>query len=389
MLSLGYWYRRAKEGSYGTRTYSVGWSRTLSDPSSTSIAAVARAQEVLPCPPQPFTGKIGGTVKDSTPDFPKEAAAPQGAPNILVIMPDDVGFAASSPFGGPIPTPTFERLAANGLRYTQFHTAALCSPTRSALITGRNHHTNASGAVMELGAGYPRYHTLMPKSSGTIAEVLKQHGYDTSWYGKNHNIPDWHTSEAGPFDLWPTGLGFEYFYGFLGGDTNQWQSAIYDNTQPISTEEQRGTHPVHFDQLMADRAITWLRMQHAVAPTKPFFVYYAPDTAHTPHHALKDWISKFKGQFDQGWDQLREDIYARQKQMGIIPADAKLTPRPKEIPAWEGMSAEQKRLYARMMEVYAGALAHCDFQIGRVIQAIEQMGELENTRILLVFYQFP
>ena len=348
------------------------------------LSVVARAQEVLPRPPQPFKGKIGRTAKDSIPDFPKEVSAPQGAPNILLILTDDVGFAASSPFGGPIPTPTFERLAANGLRYTQFHTTALCSPTRSALITGRNHHSNASGVVMEIGTGYPGYHTLMPKSNGSIAEVLKQNGYNTSWYGKNHNIPDWHTSQAGPFDLWPTGLGFEYFYGFLGGDTNQWKSAIYENTKPIEAPEQRGSQPMHFDQLMADHAITWLRMQHAVAPNKPFLVYYAPGTAHAPHHAPKEWISKFRGQFDKGWDQLREDIYARQKQMGIIPADAKLTPRPKEIPAWDGMSADQKRLYARMMEVYAGALAHCDFQIGRVIQTIEQMGELDNTMIIFI-----
>lgn len=349
-----------------------------------SLATVAQAQDTLPRPPQPFNGKIGQTIKDSTPDFPKEVSAPQGAPNILLIMTDDVGFAASSPFGGPIPTPTYDRLAKNGLRYTQFHTNALCSPTRAALITGRNHHSNASGAVMEISTGYPGYHSLMPKSSGTIAEVLKQHGYNTSWYGKNHNIPDWHTSQAGPFDLWPTGLGFEYFYGFLGGDTNQWRSAIYENTKPIEAEEQRGDKPMHFDQLMADHAITWLRMQHGVAPNKPFFTYYAPGTAHAPHHAPKEWIAKFKGQFDKGWDHLREEIYARQKQMGIIPADAKLTPRPKEIPSWESMSADQQQLYARMMEVYAGALAHCDYQIGRVIDAIEQMGELDNTMVIFI-----
>ncbi|HJY82935.1 MAG TPA: arylsulfatase [Candidatus Binatia bacterium] len=351
---------------------------------TTCITAVARGQDVLPRPPQPFKGKIDRTAKDSTPDFPKEVSAPQGAPNILLILTDDVGFAASSPFGGPILTPTFERLAASGLRYTQFHTTALCSPTRSALITGRNHHSNASGVVMEIATGYPGYNSLMPKSNGTIAEVLKQNGYNTSWYGKNHNVPDWHTSQAGPFDLWPTGLGFEYFYGFLGGDSNQWHTAIYENTRPVEAEEQRGDHPVHFDQLMADHAIAWLRMQHAVAPNKPFFVYYTPGTAHAPHHAPKEWIAKFKGQFDQGWDKVREETYARQTQMGIIPTDAKLTPRPKEIPAWESLSADQKRLYARMMEVYAGALAHCDYQIGRVIEAIEQMGELDNTLIIFI-----
>lgn len=368
-----------------TRTTQLVVTLLVSIGLTTLITTAARAQDVLPRPPQPFTGKIGRTVKDSKPDFPKEVQAPEGAPNILLIMTDDVGFAASSPFGGPIPTPTFERLAASGLRYTQFHTTALCSPTRAALITGRNHHSTAAGVVMEIGTGYPGYNSLMPKSVGTIAEVLKQNGYHTSAYGKWHNTPDWQTSQAGPFDLWPTGLGFEYFYGFLGGDANQWHTALYENTRPVEAEEQRGDHPVHFDQLLADHAIAWLRMQHAVAPHKPFFVYYAPGTSHAPHHAPKEWIAKFAGQFDKGWDQVREETYARQKQLGIIPADAKLTPRPAEIPAWESLSADQKRLYARMMEVYAGALAHCDSQIGRVIAAIAQLGALDNT--LIIFLQ--
>ncbi|MFN9644128.1 MAG: arylsulfatase, partial [Cyanobacteriota bacterium] len=303
---------------------------------------------------------------------------------VLLIMTDDVGFGASSPFGGPISTPTLDMLAKRGLRYTQFHTTALCSPTRAALITGRNHHSNATGVIMELGTGYPGYTARMSKANGTIAEVLKQHGYSTAWFGKNHNIPDWQNSQAGPFDLWPTGLGFEYFYGFIGGDADQWSTPIYEGTKPIQAAEQQGKNPMHFDQLMADKAITWIRTQNAMAPDKPFFAYYTPGTAHAPHHAPKDWIAKFKGQFDQGWDKVREETFARQKKMGSIPADAVLTPRPREIPAWDSLSADQKRLFSRMMEVYAAALAHADYQIGRVIQSVADMGKLDNTMILFI-----
>jgi arylsulfatase len=224
----------------------------------------------------------------------------------------------------------------------------------------------------------------MSKSSGTIAEVLKQNGYSTSWYGKNHNVPDWHTSQAGPFDLWPTGLGFEYFYGFLGGDTDQWHSAIFEGTKPVEAEEQLGKTPKHFDELMADKAIAWIRLQQSMAPNKPFFAYYTTGTSHAPHHAPKDWIAKFKGQFDQGWDMVREETFARQKKLGIVPAGTKLTARPEEIPAWDSLSADQKRLYARMMEVYAAALAHADHQIGRVIDAVQETGELDNTIIIFI-----
>jgi len=349
-----------------------------------SLAITASAQEVLPRSEPPFKGQVGRTVRDSKPDFPKEVTAPKGAPNILLIMTDDVGFGASSPFGGPIATPTLDRLAASGLRYNQFHTTALCSPTRAALITGRNHHSNATGVIMEMGTGYPGYHSLMSKSSGTIAEVLKQNGYNTSWFGKNHNVPDWQTSQAGPFDLWPTGLGFEYFYGFIGGDTDQWHSAIFEGTKPIEAEEQLGPNPKHFDELMADKAIAWLRLQNSMAPDKPFFAYYTTGTAHAPHHAPKDWIAKFKGQFDQGWDKVREETLAHQKALGIVPADTQLTARPKEIPAWDSLNADQKRVYARMMEVYAAALGHADYQIGRVIDAIAKMGELDNTLIIFI-----
>jgi arylsulfatase len=343
---------------------------------------IASSQEMLPQPMPPFRGHIGPTVQDSTPDFPAEIKAPKGAPNILVILTDDVGFAASSTFGGPIPTPTMDRLAQNGLRYTQFHTTALCSPTRAALLTGRNHHSNATGVIMELATGFPGYNSLMPKSNGTFAEVLQQNGYNTAWYGKNHDVPDWHSSQAGPFDLWPTGLGFEYFYGFLGGDTSQWAPALYENNQPIEPPHDDPNY--FFEKDMADHAIERVRMLHAVAPDKPWVVYYAPGTAHAPHHAPKDWIAKFKGQFDMGWDKMREQIFARQKAMGIIPADTQLTPRPKEIGAWDSLDADHKKLFAHMMEVYAAALSYCDTQMGRIIDAIEDEGELDNTLVIYI-----
>jgi arylsulfatase A-like enzyme len=349
-----------------------------------AFALPARAQEVLPYPPQPFKGKIGRTAAESTPDFPKPITAPKGAPNVLLILTDDVGFGASSTFGGAIPTPTFDKLANAGLRYNTFHTTALCSPTRAALITGRNHHTNATGVITEMGTGFPGYNSLMPKSSGTVGEILKQNGYNTAWFGKNHNVPDWQTSQAGPFDLWPTALGFEYFYGFIGGDTDQWHSAIFEGTRPIEAEEQRGPDPKHFDELMAGKAIAWIRQQHSLAPDKPFFVYYAPGLTHAPHHAPKEWIAKFKGQFDQGWDKLREETLARQIKLGVVPAGTQLTPRPKEIPSWDSLTADQKRLFARMMEVYAASLAYVDYNIGRVIQAVEDTGELDNTLIVYI-----
>ena len=345
-------------------------------------ALPAGAQEVLPRPPQPFKGKIERLAKDSKTDFPKGIQAPKGAPNVLLIMTDDVGFAADSTFGGPIPTPTFDRLAKTGLRYNTFHTTALCSPTRSALITGRNHHTCATGVITEMGTGFPGYNSLMPKSCGTVGEILKQNGWNTSWYGKNHNVPDWQTSQAGPFDLWPTGLGFEYFYGFIGGDTDQWHPAIYDGTKPV--EAPHDAKHYHFDADMADHAIAWIRQQNSLAPDKPFFAYYAPGLCHAPHHAPKDWIAKFKGQFDQGWDKLREETLARQIAMGVVPAGTVLTPRPKEIPAWDSLTAKQKRLYAHMMEVYAACLAYCDSNIGRVLQAVEDTGELDNTLVIYI-----
>jgi arylsulfatase len=343
-----------------------------------------KAAEVLPHLEPPFEGKINRLVKDSKPDFPKEVEAPAGAPNVLLILTDDVGFGASSTFGGPIPTPTMDRLAQSGLRYNTFHTTALCSPTRAALITGRNHHTASTGNIMEFATGYPGYNSLMSRSVGTVGEMLRYNGWTTAWFGKNHNVPDWHTSRAGPFDLYPTGLGFDYFFGFIGGDTDEWHSAAWENALPVEPPEQQGPNPKHFDELMADKAIAWIRMQHSVAPQKPFFLYYATGTAHAPHHAPKDWIAKFKGQFDQGWDNVREETIARQKKLGVVPANALLTPRPKEIPAWDSLNADQKKVYARMMEVYAAALSHADQEIGRVIDAVAETGQLDNTLIIYI-----
>jgi arylsulfatase A-like enzyme len=346
------------------------------------FALPSGAQEVLPRPEQAFGGFIGRKAKDSVKSFPQEVAAPKGAPNVLLILTDDVGFGASSTFGGPIPTATMDRLAQGGLRYNNFHTTALCSPTRAALLSGRNHHTAATGVIMELGSGFPGYNSLMPKSAGTFAEVLKQNGWNTAWYGKNHNVPDWQGSQAGPYDLWPTGLGFEYFYGFIGGDANQWAPALVENIKPI--EPPHGAKDYHLDKDLADRCIDRIRMLNAVAPDKPWLQYYAPGTAHAPHHAPKEWIARFKGKFDQGWDRMREETFARQKQLGIIPQNTRLTERTAGIPAWDTLTADQKKLFAHMMEVYAAALAHADYQMGRILDAIEEIGDLDNTLVIYI-----
>ena len=346
------------------------------------FSGVTFAQEVLPAPPPSFKGQIGLRAKDSKPNFPQPVQAPNGAPNVVLILLDDVGFGAASTFGGPINTPTLDRLARNGLRYTQFHTTALCSPTRAALLTGRNHHSVHTGVVTELATGFPGYDTLMGKDTATVAEILKQKGWNTSWVGKNHNVPDWQSSQAGPFDLWPMGLGFEHFYGFVGGETSQWRPAVFEGTKPI--EPYLGNPDYNFDYDMADQAIKWLRNQKAVAPNRPFFLYYAPGATHAPHHPKKEWVMKYKGKFDQGWDKVREETLARQKTLGLVPARAQLTARLAGIPAWDSLNAEQKQLYAYMMEIYAGYLQQTDYNIGRVLDAIEKLGQLENTLLVYI-----
>jgi arylsulfatase len=341
----------------------------------------ASAQEVLPVSPAPFKGQIGLSVKDSKSDFPKPIEAPKGEPNIVLILLDDVGYGASSTFGGPISTPTLERLAQHGLRYTQFHTAAICSPTRAALLTGRNHHSVHTGNIMELATGFPGYDSLMGKDTATIAEILRQKGWNTAWFGKNHNVPDWQSSQAGPFDLWPTGLGFEKFYGFIGAETSQWRPAVFDGTKPI--EPYLGNPDYNFDYDMADRAIEWVRNQKAVAPDKPFFLYYAPGATHSPHQPKKEWIAKYKGKFDQGWDKVREETLARQIALGVVPAGTKLAPKADAIPDWDKLSPAEQTLFKHQAEVFAAFVDYTDHHIGRLIQSVEDAGQLDNT---LIFY---
>jgi len=342
----------------------------------------ASSQEVLPVPPTPFKGQIGLSVKDSKSDFPQPVHAPKGAPNVVVIILDDAGYGSSSTFGGPCDTPTLDSLARNGLRYTQFHTTSISSPTRAALLTGRNHHSAHTGNIMEFATGYPGYDSVMGKDTATVAEVLRQKGWNTAWIGKDHNVPDWQNSQAGPFDLWPTGLGFEKFYGFIGGETSQWRPAVFDGTKPI--EPYLGNPEYNLDYDLADQAIQWVRNQKAVAPDRPFFLYYAPGATHAPHHPKKEWVAKYKGKFDQGWDKMREEILARQKKLGIVPADTKLTKRHAQIPAWDSLNSEQKQLYAYMMEIYAGFLSQTDYNVGRVLDSIQELGQMDNTIVIYI-----
>jgi arylsulfatase len=326
-------------------------------------------------------GVVGRTYRDSKPYFAPMTRPPEGAPNVVLVLLDDVGFGQAGTFGGPVDTPNLDTLAKKGLRYNQFHTTALCSPTRAALLTGRNHHSVGCGVITEFATGFDGYNSIMPKSAATVAETLRQSGYNTAAFGKWHNTPEWETSSAGPFDRWPTNMGFEYFYGFFGGDTNQWEPALVENLKAV--QRPRDKKDYHFTTDMADRAIGWIKNQQSIAG-KPFFVYFAPGACHAPHHAPRAWIDKYKGKFDQGWDKVREETFARQKQLGVVPADAKLTPRPASLAAWDGLSADEKRLFARMQEVFAGFLAHTDHEIGRVLDAIDEIGQSENTLVLFV-----
>lgn len=350
----------------------------LGDPSYTETL---QSNALPPLPPM-FGGVIKDTATKSTPWWPPTIVPPKDAPNILLIMLDDAGFGSESTFGGVIPTPTFDSLAKSGLRYTQFHSASLCSPTRAALITGRNHHSVHFGMVAEGATGFPGYDAIINKDTATIGEILRQNGYATSWFGKDHNVPSWVSTQVGPFDQWPTGMGFEYFYGFIGGDTSQWQPNLFRNTTPIAPY---AGHPEwNLITAMADDAINWLNQLNAVEPKKPFFVYYVPGATHAPHHPTKEWIDKFKGKFDMGWNVMREQIFANQKRLGVIPANAKLTPWPDSVPKWDTLSADEKKMFARQAEVYAGYLAYVDYEIGRVIQSIKDMGKLDNTLIIYI-----
>jgi arylsulfatase A-like enzyme len=308
---------------------------------------------------------------------------PAGAPNVLVVLLDDLGFGVAGAFGGPVRTPTADRLAANGLRYTRFHTTALCAPTRAALLTGRNHHSVGMGAVTELATAAPGYSSVRPKSAAPLAEVLRLNGYSTAQFGKCHEVPVWESSPVGPFDAWPTGGGgMEHFYGFIGGETNQYYPSLFQGTTPVEVER-TPEEGYHLTEDLADHAVGWLRQQHALAPDKPFFCYFAPGAAHAPHHVPPGWAERYTGEFDDGWDVLREQTFARQKELGVVPPDAELTPRPVEIPAWEEMPETLRPVLARQMEVFAGFLEHTDHQVGRVIAALEELGVLEDT---LVYY---
>ena len=338
--------------------------------------------KVLPRPDFEFKGKVGKTYKDSDPpQFPQPVKAPKGAPNVVLILLDDTGFGQYSTFGGGVPSPTMDKLAAEGQKYTRFHTTALCSPTRAALITGRNHHVTANGVITEAATGYDGYTGVIPRSCGTIGEVLRQNGYMTAWIGKNHNTPAWETSAAGPFDRWANGLGFDYFYGFNGGDTDQWNPVLYENRNLVPKSNDPN---YHLTEDMADKAIAWTRQVTSIAPDAPFFLYVAPGANHAPHHAPQEWIDKFKGQYDGGWDKYREETFARQKKLGIIPADAKLTARSEGLPAWDSLNADQKKVYARMMEVFAGFAAHVDHHMGRIVDAVRAMPGGDNTIFIYI-----
>ena len=348
-------------------------------------APIAIAQDNLPQPDPTFHGKIGKTYHDSTADKSMfdSPTAPEGAPNILLVMIDDAGFGATSTFGGPCNTPVLDKLAKNGLRYNNFHTTALCSPTRAALLTGHNHHSAATGIIMEMGTGFPGYTGIMPRCTATIAEILKENGYSTAWIGKNHNVPDNMFNNVGPFARWPNHLGFDYFYGFNSGEMDQWYPTIYENLNPV---EPWGTpeegYNLGADQ--TDKAIQWMRNQKSIAPDRPFFLYYVPGATHAPHHPPKKWAEKYKGKFAHGYDKQREITFARQKELGVIPKDARLTPRMKQVPSWDSHDAKAKKFFERQMEVYAGYYEYTDHQIGRIIDAIGQLGQLDNTLIIYI-----
>jgi arylsulfatase A-like enzyme len=316
------------------------------------------------------------------PSWPQPTHAPSGAPTVLLVMTDDVGFGASSTFGGPVATPTLDRLASNGVRYNMMHTVGICSPTRAALLTGRNHTAVAMGNVTDAATGYEGYTSVIPKSAATVARVLRDAGYSTAMFGKSHMIPSWETGPSGPFDHWPTGLGFQHFYGFLGGDTNQFVPALYSDTRSI--DPSRGHPDYILDRDLADQAILWMRQQAATAPGRPVFVYYATGTSHAPHQAPRDWIDRYKGAFDAGWDEVRQSTLARQKKLGVVPPEAQLAERFAPIPAWADLSPMQQRVYAREMEVYAGALAFADHEIGRVV---DEAHRLFGDNVLVIYLQ--
>jgi len=351
---------------------------TLGAPSATTTID----GQSLPAEAPPFGGVINLDARDSTPWWPPTAVPPRGAPNVLLIMTDDAGYGVSGTFGGVIPTPTLDALAEDGLRYTQFHSTALCSPTRAALITGRNHHSAGFGVIAEQSTGYPGYDSVIGLDNATIGNILKDHGYATSWIGKNHNTPTYAISTSGPFDQWPSGMGFDYFYGFMGGESDQWTPWLFrDHTQIFPWNDNPNYNMITG---MADDAINYLREVDAAAPDKPFFMYYVPGATHAPHQPTQEWIDKFKGKFDMGWNAMRDEIFANQKRLGVIPENTQLTPWPDDLPKWDTLDADSKRMFARQAEVFAAYVAYADHEIGRVIEEVGRQGKLDNTLIIYI-----
>jgi len=338
----------------------------------------------LPSPDPKFGGVIKERASESKQWWAPRIVPPKGAPNVLLIMTDDSGFGAPGTFGGVVPTPAMDRIAKSGLRYTNFHSTSLCSPSRSALITGRNHHVAGFGVVGEIATGFPGYDSIIRKENGTIGAILKENGYATSWFGKNHNTPFYEATPAGPFNQWPVGMGFEYFYGFVGGDTSQWQPNLFRNTTPIYPFQ--GNPSWNLTTAMADEAIQYMTELKEIAPGKPWLVYYVPGGTHSPHHPTPEWIKKISDMhlFDGGWNNVRETIFANQKRLGIMPANAQLTPWPKDLPTWDSLGFEEKKLFIKQADVFGAYLAYTDHEIGRVIQAVEDLGQLDNTLIIYI-----
>jgi len=353
---------------------------TLGSPSATTTLDGKQ----LPPPDPKFGGVIKEKASESKQWWAPRVVPPKGAPNVLLIMTDDSGFGAPGTFGGVVPTPAMDRIAKAGLRYTNFHSTSLCSPSRAALITGRNHHVAGFGVVGEIATGFPGYDSVIRKENGTIGAILRDNGYATSWFGKDHNTPFYQATSAGPFEQWPNGMGFEYFYGFVGGDTSQWQPNLFRNTTPIYPFQ--GNPGWNLTTAMADEAIHYMKELKEVAPDKPFLVYYVPGGTHSPHHPTPEWIKKISDMhlFDAGWNKVRETIFANQKRLGIMPANAQLTPWPKDLPEWDSLGVEEKTLFIKQADVFGAYLAYTDHEIGRVIQAVEDMGQLDNTLIIYI-----
>ena len=364
--------------SYLPATMAQTVNGTLGSPSATTTIPGNQ----IPAVPPKFGGVTKEDAKDSKTWWPPTVVPPKGAPNVLLIMTDDQGYGVSGTFGGVIPTPALDRIAKAGLRYTQFNSTALCSPTRAALITGRNHHSAGFGVISELSTGFPGYDSVITPDNATVGTILKGNGYATSWFGKNHNTPAYQYTVAGPFNQWPMGMGFDYFYGFMGGETDQWTPYLFQNNKQIFPWIGKTGYNLTTD--LADEAIGYMKELNSSAPDKPFFLYYVPGGSHSPHQPKAEWVEKFKGKFDMGWNTLREQIFANQKRLGVIPENAKLTDWPDSLPKWETLSADQKKLYARQAEVYAGYTAYTDYEIGRVIQQVEDMGQLDNTLIIYI-----